>query len=61
MTAAVKPIRPSAGPCNSGTVLGEVTAPCGRPDTRPYPGGPRREAHKPQPQPRFRAVKAEAA
>lgn len=49
MTAAVTVRRGSAGPCNSGTVPGQVTVPCGRSDTRPYPAGPRCEAHKPKP------------
>lgn len=48
MTATVIPLRrPPASPCNSGTVPGGVSKTCGRIDTRPYPAGPRCEAHKP--------------
>lgn len=48
MTAQVVPLRrPSAGPCNSGTVPGEVSAPCGDPETRLFAAGPRCGSHLP--------------
>lgn len=42
----VKPQRP-VGPCNSGTVPGGVSPPCGRTDTKPFVYGPRCPTHEP--------------
>lgn len=47
MTAQVIPLRKSAGSCNSGTVPGGISPPCGRTDTRLFACGPRCPEHEP--------------